>query len=129
VSPNASEGARILVADDDPDILNLVRVRLKQAGYETLGASDGEEALRLALEHRPALCILDVVMPKRNGFEVLEALRRTERTADLPVMLLTATVEEREMARGFESGADAYLTKPFSPSDLLDRVRTLLARR
>jgi DNA-binding response OmpR family regulator len=129
VSPNASEGARILVADDDPDILNLVRVRLEQAGYETLGASDGEEALRFALEHRPALCVLDVVMPKRNGFEVLETLRRTERTADIPVILLTATVKEREIARGLEAGADAYLTKPFSPRDLLDRVRTLLGQR
>ena len=119
--------ALILVADDDEDILQLVRIRLERAGYATVGAVDGDEALRLALERRPDLCILDVVMPGRTGFEVLAELRVREETASTPVILLTATVQERQEG-ALARAADAYLTKPFRPAELEERVRALLGR-
>jgi DNA-binding response OmpR family regulator len=116
--------ALILVADDDPDILELVGLRLEQAGYRALRARDGEEALRLAREQEPDLCVLDVLMPRLNGFEVIRELRRNG--ADVPVLLLTATVQEKDVARGFEIGADDYLRKPFDPTELQARVEALL---
>jgi DNA-binding response OmpR family regulator len=119
--------ALVLVADDDEDILELVRIRLERAGYATVGASDGDEALRLAVERRPDLCVLDLVMPKRTGFEVLAELRVREETASIPVILLTATAQERQEG-ALARAADAYLTKPFRPRELEERVRALLAR-
>lgn len=123
-----SEATRILVADDDPDILELVAFRLEQAGHETARARDGEEALALARGETPSLCVLDVLMPKLNGFEVLEALRSEEATMSVPVIMLTASVQDRDVARGFEIGADDYLRKPFNPRELQDRVEALLSR-
>jgi DNA-binding response OmpR family regulator len=124
----AAEPARILVADDDPDILELVAFRLEQAGYETMRARDGEEALELARGDAPELCVLDVLMPKLNGFEVLRALREAEATKAVPVIMLTASVQDRDVARGFEIGADDYMRKPFNPRELLARVEALLRR-
>jgi DNA-binding response OmpR family regulator len=118
----------ILVADDDPDILELVGFRLEQAGHNTIRAHDGAEALELAREHVPALCVLDVLMPKLNGFEVLRALREDERTRSVPVIMLTASVQDRDIARGFEIGADDYMRKPFNPRELQARVDALLRR-
>lgn len=123
-----SEATMILVADDDPDILELVAFRLEQAGHETTRARDGEEALELARGETPALCVLDVLMPKLNGFEVLKALRAEEATMSVPVIMLTASVQDRDVARGFEIGADDYLRKPFNPRELQDRVEALLSR-
>ncbi len=121
--------APVLVADDDPDILNLVCFRLEQVGYEVEKAADGEDALQRARERQPALCVLDVRMPKLNGFEVLQRLRADERTADVPVIILTATVQDKDVAHGFEIGADDYLRKPFDPRELQARVTALLRRR
>jgi DNA-binding response OmpR family regulator len=121
-------GALILIADDDEDILELVCFRLEQAGYETTRARDGEEALRLVRERRPDLCVLDVMMPRLNGFEVLQALRKEPDTDRIPVVLLTATVQERDIARGFEVGADDYIRKPFRAEELQARVAVLLER-
>jgi DNA-binding response OmpR family regulator len=119
----------VLVADDDPDILALVRFRLERAGYDVLGASDGEEALRLALEHAPDLAVLDVMMPKLDGYEVTTRLRQNGATRRMPIILLTARVQEADTARGFEVGADDYVKKPFSPQELGARVQAILGRR
>ena len=119
----------VLVADDDPDILTLVGFRLERAGYEVLPARDGEEALALALERQPDLAILDVMMPKLDGYEVTQRLRDNPATSGMPVILLTARVQEADITRGFEAGADDYIKKPFSPHELRARVQAILGRR
>lgn len=119
----------ILVADDDDDILDLVCLTLEQAGHETIRASDGEEALRMALEHRPDACVFDVVMPERTGLEVIEVLRDTEETTDIPILLLTATVREQDLPTGLEKTGKGYLRKPFSPRELQERVAWMLRDR
>ena len=125
--PNATP--LVLVADDDPDILTLVGFRLERAGYEVLSARDGEEALALALERQPDLAILDVMMPKLDGYEVTQRLRDNAATSSMPVILLTARVQEADITRGFEAGADDYIKKPFSPQELRARVQAILGRR
>jgi DNA-binding response OmpR family regulator len=119
----------VLVADDDPDILALVTFRLERGGYDVVAANDGEEALRLAVERAPDLAVLDVMMPKLDGYEVTTRLRQSERTRRMPVILLTARVQEADIARGFEVGADDYVKKPFSPQELGARVQAILGRR
>jgi DNA-binding response OmpR family regulator len=119
----------VLVADDDPDILALVTFRLERAGYDVVAASDGEQALQLALDHPPDLAVLDVMMPKLDGYEVTTRLRQDERTRRMPIILLTARVQEADIARGFEVGADDYVRKPFSPQELGARVQAILGRR
>ena len=119
----------VLVADDDEDILGLVSFRLERSGYEVAAAKDGEEALRLARELSPALVVLDVMMPRLDGYEVTRRLRDDEATRGIPVILLTARAQEADVARGFESGADDYLRKPFSPQELAARVQAVLGRR
>ena len=128
-APDTNDRAVVLVADDDPDILTLVAFRLEQAGYEVLTAPDGEEAIRLALDRRPDLVVLDVRMPKLNGFEVTARLRGNENTSKMPIVLLSASVREASIAKGFEAGADDYLKKPFSPQELLARIEAVLGRR
>jgi DNA-binding response OmpR family regulator len=118
----------VLVADDDEDILGLVSFRLERSGYEVAAAKDGEEALRLARELSPALVVLDVMMPRLDGYEVTRRLREDEATRGIPVILLTALAQEADVARGFESGADDYLRKPFSPQELAARVQAVLGR-
>jgi DNA-binding response OmpR family regulator len=128
---SATERSRplVLVADDDRDILQLVSFRLERADYEVVQANDGEEALRLAKELRPDLAVLDLMMPKLNGYEVIREIRRNEETKAIPVILLTARVQEADVARGFEAGADDYLKKPFSPQELRARVQAILGPR
>lgn len=123
-----SERPVVLVADDDPDILSLIRLRLELDGYEVVGVSDGEGALAAALEGKPDLALLDVAMPKLDGYEVTERLRANEATRVMPVILLTARVQESDVARGLEAGADDYVKKPFSPSELRDRIQAALGR-
>lgn len=119
----------VLVADDDEDILQLVSFRLERAGYTVVTAADGQQALAAAREHKPDLAVLDVMMPGLNGYEVTRRLRADEATATIPVILLTARVQEADVSRGFEAGADDYLRKPFSPQELRSRVQAILARR
>jgi DNA-binding response OmpR family regulator len=118
----------VLVADDDPDILALVRFRLERDGYEVLSAPDGETALDLALARPPDLALLDVMMPRLDGYEVTRRLRAHGPTTTIPIILLTARVQEHDVARGFEAGADDYVTKPFSPQALGERVQAALGR-
>jgi DNA-binding response OmpR family regulator len=126
---NENGQALVLVADDDPDILSLVGFRLERAGYDVLPARDGEEALALALERHPDLAVLDVMMPKLDGYEVTRRLRDNAATSRMPVILLTARVQESDITRGFEAGADDYIKKPFSPQELRARVQAILGRR
>jgi DNA-binding response OmpR family regulator len=118
----------VLVADDDPDILSLVSFRLESSGYDVVVAEDGETALRLARERKPDLCVLDVMMPNLTGLDVTRALRADEKTRDVRIILLTARVQESDVARGLESGADDYVKKPFSPRELGTRVAAILGR-
>jgi DNA-binding response OmpR family regulator len=119
----------VLVADDDEDILQLVSFRLERAGYTVVTAADGPQALAAAREHQPDLAVLDVMMPGLNGYEVTRQLRADPATQAIPVILLTARVQEADVSRGFEAGADDYLRKPFSPQELRSRVQAILARR
>ena len=115
----------VLVADDDDDILMLVTTRLKRDGYEVVAAHNGIEALALAEQHRPAVCVLDVGMPGLDGLEVLTAIRGVDGLEHTKVLLLTAKAQESDVRRGYDSGADAYVKKPFSPAELAGRVREL----
>jgi DNA-binding response OmpR family regulator len=116
----------VLCADDDEDILSLIALRLERAGFEVVKATDGEEAVRLAQERRPALAVLDVMMPKQTGYEVLAALRGDESLREVKVILLSARVQESDVARGIDAGADAYLPKPFKAQELVAKVEELL---
>ena len=116
----------VLAADDDDDILELVAFRLERSGYTVLRARDGEEALRLAEEQTPDIAVLDVGMPKLDGLELTRLLREREATSTIPIILLTAWVQESDIERGFEAGATDYMRKPFSPMELAARVQAAL---
>jgi DNA-binding response OmpR family regulator len=124
--PVASRVPVLLVADDDEDILALVRLRLSRSGFEVIVARNGEEALRLAQERHPDLAVLDWMMPKASGLEVLRAIRADSRTADIPVVLLTARASEADVQEGLAAGAIDYIAKPFSPQELATRVHDIL---
>lgn len=113
----------VLIADDDVDILSLVRVRLERSGYTVISARNGVEALQLARDRHPDLAILDVAMPEMTGLEVTKRMR--EEHLDVPVILLTARARDTDVAAGAEAGADVYVTKPFSPQELESRVRAI----
>ena len=117
----------MLVADDDEDIRTLICIRLRQAGYETIAAADGVQALRLVRERLPELCILDLVMPKLNGLEVTRALRKSTALAGMPVIMLTAAAKAADRDRCLDAGADEYMTMPFAATELEARVDSLLA--
>jgi DNA-binding response OmpR family regulator len=119
----------VLAADDDEDILELVAFRLERSGYTVLRARDGEEALRVALEAKPDLAVLDVMMPKLDGFELTRRLRAEDATSRMPIILLTARAQDADVQAGFDAGADDYLRKPFSPQELRARVQAILGRR
>ena len=127
MTETAPSDVLVLIADDDPDVLDLVRYRLDQRGYATITAANGADALDLARERLPNLCVLDVMMPKLNGFEVVQALREARNTESIPVLLLTATIGDRDVAHGLEVGANDYLRKPFDPQELSARVEALVA--
>ncbi|QGP92063.1 Alkaline phosphatase synthesis transcriptional regulatory protein PhoP [Neomoorella glycerini] len=116
---------KVLIVDDEPAILELVSFNLQQAGFTTVTASDGAEALQKAAAEKPDLIILDVMLPRLDGFEVCRSLRARGNT---PILMLTARREEVDRVLGLELGADDYLTKPFSPRELVARVRAILRR-
>lgn len=117
---------KILVVDDDPDVVELVSYNLKRSGYAISTASDGAEAIKKARTLAPDLILLDVMMPELDGFEVCEILRRDSTTAAIPIMMLTALSSEMARMEGLGSGANAFLSKPFSPRVLLAHVANLL---
>jgi DNA-binding response OmpR family regulator len=117
------------VADDDADVRELVVFRLNRAGYEVITAADGEEALELALRQRPEICVIDVMMPKLDGYQVTERLRASDELPEVGILLLTASVQDASVDRGFAAGADDYIKKPFSPAELLERVAAVLDKR
>jgi DNA-binding response OmpR family regulator len=118
----------ILIADDEPNILISLEFLMKREGYDVALARDGQEALDAARAAPPALLLLDVMMPRKTGFEVLQELRADEALRGLKVLMLTAKGRETDVAKGLALGADAYMTKPFSTRELVDKVRELLAR-
>lgn len=122
-------GARILVADDDPVTARFVRTLLEGEGYEVLVAVDGEHAVELALQHIPDLIVTDLVMPYRDGFDVLRALHADARLDRTPVVIVSMKDREEDIVRGLEAGASDYVVKPFNARELLVRVRKLLERR
>lgn len=124
----AGGGERILVVDDEPDIVALVVYHLAKAGFRISTAANGADALRLAQQDRPALVVLDLMLPGMSGLDVLDQLRSSDSGQDIGVLLLTARREEPDRIKGLSSGADDYLTKPFSPQELVLRVRNILRR-
>jgi two-component system phosphate regulon response regulator PhoB len=118
---------RILLVDDDPEVVNLFSFALKRAGYEVDSALNGEEALQQVCRSRPALVVLDVMMPGTNGYEVAQRLRAQPETATLPIVMLTARALVPDQVRGIQAGATSYLVKPVMPSALVQTVRQILA--
>jgi two-component system, OmpR family, phosphate regulon response regulator PhoB len=119
---------RVLVVDDEPDIVALVAYHLVKAGYRVTTASSGPDAVAQARQERPSLVVLDLMLPGMSGFEVLEQLRAEEGTRDVAVLMLTARKDEPDRIKGLSLGADDYLTKPFSPQELILRVGAILRR-
>ena len=124
-----SPPAKILIADDEPNILISLEFLMRREGYEVLVARDGDEAIEVLRRERPALVLLDVMMPKRTGFEVCQALRADEALRDVRVLMLTAKGRDTDVAKGLGVGADAYMTKPFSTKELVQKVREMLEAR
>lgn len=118
----------ILVVDDEPGIVQIARDYLDRAGFRVITAGDGPSALRLARTERPALMVLDLMLPGMDGLDVTRILRQDPATRTLPIIMLTARVEEADRLIGLELGADDYITKPFSPRELVARVRAVLRR-
>lgn len=121
-------GKRILIIDDEPDLIALLRANLKSEDFEVESAKDGETGLRLAMKDPPHVVVLDLMLPGIDGLEVCRRLRNNPRTADLPIIMLTAKAAEVDRIVGLRVGADDYVTKPFSPKELVARVQALLRR-
>lgn len=120
---------RILVVDDDREIIRLLRSYLEQAGYEVLTAANGEMALHLLRREHPDLLVLDLMLPDRDGWDVTRLIRADATLADTPIIMLTARVDDTDKILGLELGADDYITKPFNPREVLARVRAMLRRQ
>ena len=120
--------SRILVIDDDPAITELVSINLEMSGYNTVQAEDGIKGQALALQMQPDLIMLDLMLPKVDGLTVCQRLRRDDRTANIPILMLTALGQTKDKVDGFNAGADDYLTKPFEVEEMLARVKALLRR-
>ena len=120
--------AKILVVEDDRPVSSIIRYNLEREGFAVDVAEDGEEALRLALDDPPDLIVLDWILPMISGLEVCRQVRRNLKSVNIPIIMVTARTEEEDKLRGLDTGADDYLTKPFSPAELIARVRALLRR-
>jgi len=121
-------GARILAVDDSPTILEMIKSILESGGYEVITAADGDEALKAARAENPDLILLDVMLPKLDGYRVCRLLKFDAKYKGIPIIMLTAKTEEQSMATGIRTGANQYLTKPVEPQTLLDAVAGELAR-
>ena len=120
---------RILAVDDEEDILRLIEIKLKKAGFEVLTAHDGEEALERVLAEKPDLMLIDVMMPRRDGYSVLSEVKRQLGTEAPIMILLTARGQEIDVVQGLTIGADDYIIKPFSPRELIARINVVLIKR
>jgi len=120
---------KILIVDDEPDALEVLGFKLRESGFVPLFAKDGARALSVARDERPDLIVLDLMLPEVDGLEVCKILRRDPSTAAMPILMLTARAAEMDRVLGLELGADDYVTKPFSPRELVLRIRKLLVRR
>lgn len=118
--------AKILAVDDERHIARLVQVNLERQGHQVTVAYDGEEALQKVAQDRPDLIVCDVMMPRKDGFQVLTELKANPETADIPVIMLTAKAQDADVFRGWSSGVDCYLTKPFQPAELINFVQRVL---
>ena len=119
---------KILIAEDERDIRDLITYTLQFAGYEVVSAGDGEEAVQLTLLEKPDLVLLDVRMPRMNGYEACKAIKADEKTKGIPVVFLSAKGQEAEIQAGMQAGAVEYMVKPFSPDQLTTRVQVVLAK-
>lgn len=120
--------AKILIAEDEPDIRDLVAFTLRFAGYEVVTASNGEDAVSLAPKEVPDLILMDVRMPRMTGYDACRLIKTEARLKDIPVVFLSAKGQESEIQTGLGAGAEEYLLKPFAPDQLIDRVRSILAK-
>ena len=127
-SPVTNRKKILLVVDDSPTAILWHRMLLEEEGYQVLTANDGAEGVDVAREHLPELVLLDVIMPRMNGFEACRALREDERTRDIPVLMITTRSEMQNVLQGFESGCNEYITKPVDRTELLTKVRSYLDR-
>jgi len=133
VPPGASQPGhqrlgRVLLVEDEQDVAELIRYNLTKEGYDVVLSGNGNEALRLAREHRPDVLLLDIMVPQLNGWEVCRRIKKDPELAAIPVIMVSGRVEEGDKVLGFEVGADDYVTKPFSPRELIARIRAVLRR-
>lgn len=119
---------KILIAEDEPDIRELVAFTLRFAGYEVVTAANGEEAVQMAVKEMPDLALMDVRMPRMTGYDACRAMKSNPELKDIPVVFLSAKGQETEIATGIEAGAEEYLLKPFAPDQLTERVRAILTK-
>jgi two-component system alkaline phosphatase synthesis response regulator PhoP/two-component system response regulator VicR len=122
-------GKKIMAVDDERHIVRLIQVNLERAGYQVVTAFDGQDALRKVETEKPDAIVLDVMMPKMDGFEVLKRLQANPDTREIPVIMLTAKAQDADVFRGWSSGVSAYLTKPFNPLELVTFVKRILSGR
>ena len=118
---------KILVCDDERSIVRLIQVNLERQGWTVVTAYDGKEGLEKIMSEKPDICVLDVMMPYMDGFEVLKNLRREPSTQKLPVVMLTAKAQDKDVFEGYHYGADVYLTKPFNPMELVTFIKRIIA--
>lgn len=122
------EKKRLLIVDDEPDLAEMVKFRLEANGYEILLASDGQQALEVARKEKPDLIILDLMLPKMDGYKVCGLLKKDARYSGIPIIIFSAKAQEDNIKLCQEMGADAYIVKPFEPQVLLDKIKELTAR-
>ena len=120
---------KILVVEDEPDIASLLTLMLKSQGYHVIAAGDGQEALEKARVEAPDLIVLDIMLPKLNGYKVARMLKFDEKFSHIPIIMLTAKIQEKDKKTGVEMGADAYVTKPFDTGQLLQKVKEILEEK
>lgn len=121
--------AKILIVEDDPTTVQLIEFLLKKNDYEVLIAHNGVEALEISKKEKSDLILMDVMMPKMDGIEAIEKLKKNENTRDIPIVILSALGQEMDVMRGLQAGASSYIVKPFSPKELLDEVRAKLEQK
>jgi two-component system alkaline phosphatase synthesis response regulator PhoP len=126
--PGRQRLGRVLLVEDEQDVAELIRYNLTKEGYDVVLSANGNEALRLAREHRPDVLLLDIMVPQLNGWEVCRRLKKDPDLSQIPVIMVSGRVEEGDKVLGFEVGADDYVTKPFSPRELIARIRAVLRR-